>query len=149
MKVLVLDDDNERILWLVNRLSPRYVFICRTAKETIQALKSYNFQFIFLDHDLSPEHYQIYHDCIENGNLPVAHIDKFDNETGYAVAEFLANNPEINKNAGIFIHSQNRFQSERMGKLLADAGRCVKLTPWNHQTTLNSICTMVRCWKEK
>lgn len=149
MKILILDDDNERILWLVNRLTPNYVFICKTADEAINALLRYNFQFIFLDHDLSDEHYQIYHDCVRNDGVPVPYIDKFDNETGYAVAKFLADNSNINKDACVFIHSQNRFQAERMRKLLAESGRCVKLAPWNHQTALNSICTMVRCWKEK
>jgi CheY-like chemotaxis protein len=141
MRILLLDDDPKRVYWFLTRFNPDRVHVCGTANAAIDALKSERFDVAFLDHDLDPSHYQIYHDCMNNGERPVPHVGKFDNETGYAVAKFLADNPNNNPAMEVFIQSQNRFQTERMMKVLLGEGKRtrVRLTPWNRKDLLSSV----------
>lgn len=146
MKILLLDDDPERIAWFLKVLWPSYVYVTTTANQAIHALKSNKFDIMFLDHDLAPHHYQIYHDCVNLGEEN-AQVGKFDSETGYAVAKFLSDNPDNNKNALVFIHTQNRFQRKRMVRLLqgdgGDKWRFVRICPWDHKEMLRETCRLV------
>jgi hypothetical protein len=53
-KVLVLDDDLDRVVWFKQRL-PDAMF-AQTADEAIKVLKDNSFQAAFLDHDLHWTH---------------------------------------------------------------------------------------------
>ena len=133
MKILILEDDAERINWLLPRLFPHRVFVCRTAQEALTVLGSETFDVIFLDHDLSNEHYQIYAEC-EVTQEVVAHVDRFDHETGFAVAKHLRDNPECSPNAQIIIHTMNSWQGDRMHKELEHRPRVVR-APFSHLQT--------------
>ena len=67
----------------------------------------------FLDHDLLPHHYK------SNNH------DDFDS-TGYAIAEWLADKPEIQPAANIIVHTRNAEASVKMVKKLEDADRQVE-----------------------
>jgi len=127
-----------RVDSFLRQLWPNFVYVCQTVEQAITALKSVRFDAIFLDHDLKISHYQIYHDCVENSNTSVARIDKFDNETGYAVAKFLAENLMISPFAHIYIHSQNSFQAKRMKQVLRDKRPCV-LVPYNRPSLFTGV----------
>jgi CheY-like chemotaxis protein len=125
MKILILEDDAERINWLLAKLYPHRVYVSRTAMEAIGVLTRETFDVIFLDHDLSNEHYQIYDAC-ELSNEVVAHIGRFDHETGFAVAKYLRDNPDRSPNAQIIIHTMNSWQGDRMHKELEQRPRVVR-----------------------
>ena len=136
MKILLLDDNRKRHYWFLTRFNPDNVIVCERAVDAIDMLKLREFDVAFLDHDLLPSHYQTWEEC-QLGDK--SKISKFDNETGYAVAKFLAENPKYNSNTKIYIQSQNEFQAKRMLEVLKKAGRPVRWVPWNRQDLLTSV----------
>jgi hypothetical protein len=130
MKILVLEDSPKRTKWFFDVLqhyTKELRFHCK-ANKAIQDLKNTNFDYIFLDHDLCNEHYEIYHECQKTGKV-VPHIGKHDETSGYAVAKFLSDNPNKSSNAQITIHTRNMWQGERMYELLK--GRNVRVIPFH------------------
>lgn len=118
-KILIVEDDALRIEWFLKSTLHHMVFICDKAEDAIQKLKSESFDIIFLDHDLCNEHYKY----VGAGELSDAEFIKFceenlDATTGYAVAAFLADNPERSKNADIIIHTMNTVAQARMANRL-------------------------------
>jgi len=79
-------------------------------------LRQRDYDLIFLDHDLVVEHYS--QEMADDGH------------TGYAVAAWLARNPDCQPNAPIIIHSLNFAGSERMRQCLVDAGRSAEHVPF-------------------
>lgn len=102
MKILVLEDDPNRIRWFQQYLIGDIVIIAVTAKAAIDALKTHKFDLIFLDHDLEEKHYS----------------EDFLLGTGTEVANFLADNPEISPKATIIIHSLKSLGVARMKDIL-------------------------------
>ena len=75
---------------------------------------------IFLDHDLHPEHYN-----------PLSTDDE---RTGYAIAYWLAANPNLQRASTILVHTRNADGAMRMVEELRRAGRGAEFVPF-------------RCWK--
>jgi hypothetical protein len=72
---------------------------------------------IFLDHDLRPEHY--------------GSTTSDDEHTGYAIASFLASNPELQRAATIMVHSFNADGAMRMVEELRRSGRQAEYVPFH------------------
>lgn len=110
MKVLILEDDENRIEWFYKKLFGYSLDVTKDPKKAIELLFNNEYDFIFLDHDLQPHHYTM----IGMENQSLIH----DEETGYAVADWLGKNPNFCKDANIIIHSMNPTGSQRMLKAL-------------------------------
>jgi CheY-like chemotaxis protein len=135
MRVLVVEDDAERVRWFTRNVDARghsvdYAF---TAAEGIRLLnESGPYGGIFLDHDLAPAHYAAYLDP------DVAPGDSLDAETGYAVAKWLAENPAASRDAKIVVHSMNYPGSQRMATALWRGGRDCAVVPFPNLVQLRS-----------
>ena len=115
-RVLILEDDEMRCYWFQRHLGGREHDITCDIQQAIEWLESRNYDTILLDHDLTEEHY--YSD---------AHDDE---ATGYAIASWLAKNPERQRNARIVVHSLNYVGAQRMLNVLRDAGREAEHVPF-------------------
>lgn len=89
MKILIVEDSEERNVQFRKWLSQHDFDIATDADEGIKLLKSKQYDVIFLDHDL--------------GNRSGVPSD--DPNTGYAVAKEIPSSP--NSNAQVIIHSMN------------------------------------------
>lgn len=90
MKVLVLEDSNQRMMEFRQRFLERgwIPTFTNTAKDAIENLQTKDFDIIFLDHDLGDEVY----------------VDTSSKNTGSEVARWLNRNP---KSCIVVIHSLN------------------------------------------
>jgi len=106
MKILILEDDKERIKqfkwWAYQN---HQLTIVSTVGDTISELEENEFDLLCLDHDLGQEVY------VESTGKE---------ETGYLVALWLAENPE-RKPEHIIIHSLNTVGRENMKAVLPEA----------------------------
>ena len=104
MKILVLEDNEERIKYFKEHLSEGCdLDIVKTSKEAISKLKESLWDIAFLDHDLGD---QVYQESKE--------------DTGFEVAQYLSSNPE-RMPAKVIIHSWNAQGALNMKKLLPSA----------------------------
>lgn len=103
MKILILEDDAERIKLFRQNLIGHDLDITDSSKQAIKLLKSNKYNVIFLDHDLG-------------GKQNVASGE----DTGYEVALWLSKNPERKPNQ-IIIHSYNPVGRQNMKAVLPDA----------------------------
>jgi len=115
-RVLVVEDDETRCAWFQQVFSRCHLDMTCDVAEAIKWLREREYSIVFLDHDLAKEHYQS------------AEAD--DERTGYAVALWLANNPNCQHKAQIVIHSLNYVGAERMLERLLDAGRLAEHVPF-------------------
>lgn len=113
ISVFLLDDDERRHRWFRKRFDGDDLAIAATVDEARDLLKVGTYDAIFLDHDLLPHHYE------SNSH------DDFAN-TGYAIAEWLDQNPEIQKAATIVVHTRNADAAIRMVMKLRESGRSVE-----------------------
>ena len=113
ISVFVLDDDERRHRWFSKRFDGDDLDIAETVEEAKEFLGKYAYDAIFLDHDLLPEHYE------SNDH------DDFD-RTGYAIAEWLYDNKEIQRSATIVVHTRNADAALKMVEKLRDSGRQVE-----------------------
>jgi CheY-like chemotaxis protein len=116
-KILIVEDDETRIEWFLKATFQHMVFICDTAEDAIQRLKSESFDIIFLDHDLCNEHYK-YVGVPLDADFEEFCKSNLDATTGFAVARFLADNPDKSPNADIIIHTMNTVAQVRMEREL-------------------------------
>lgn len=113
INVFLLDDDERRHRWFERRFEGDKLEIATNVAEAKEILQNVAFDAIFLDHDLLPHHYQSNdHDDFEN--------------TGYAIAEWLAENPELQRAATIIVHTRNADAAIPMVMKLREAGRTVE-----------------------
>lgn len=117
MSVFVLDDDERRHRFFNRKFETDEVAIAMTVAEAKEILTGAEFEAIFLDHDLLPEHYET--DGSED-----------DEHTGYAIALWLSHNPDIQRPAQIIVHTRNITGGMRMAEVLRDAGRAVEYVPF-------------------
>lgn len=89
MKILILEDDPDRVKRFKSHLIEHDVTYTDDTKACIQLLNSDTFDAVFLDHDLFGKTY------VKSGE-----------NTGYEVAEWLGNNPDKKPDL-IIIHSLN------------------------------------------
>ena len=104
MRVLIVEDDENRLLWFRSRLIGTVYDATKDVEEAKRLIEENEYTQIFLDHDLADEHYAVW------GERTTRH----DETTGYAVARYLAEHPDRSKDAEIIIHSLNPIGSERM-----------------------------------
>lgn len=116
IRVFLLDDDARRHKWFRLRFKGDHVDVAETVPEAQGMLESSSYDAIFLDHDLFPEHY---------------HSDTTDDErTGYAIALWLSNNPNIQPASTIMVHTRNADGAMRMVEELRRSGRAAEYVPF-------------------
>jgi CheY-like chemotaxis protein len=116
IRVFLLDDDKRRHRWFTARFKGDFVEIADNVEQAQELLEANSYDAIFLDHDLHPEHYN---------------SDSRDDErTGYAIALWLAANPELQAAATILVHTRNADGAMRMVEELRRAGRNAEYVPF-------------------
>jgi hypothetical protein len=113
--IFLLDDDVRRHRWFRKRFQNDSLDIAETVADAKVFLSENNYDAIFLDHDLLPEHYEGETD---------------DEKTGYAIAAWLAENPKIQPAATVLVHTRNADAAIRMVEKLRKAGRNVEYVPF-------------------
>jgi CheY-like chemotaxis protein len=113
ISVFLLDDDDRRHRWFDKRFEGDAVTIAETVAEAKECLEREAFDAIFLDHDLLPHHY------VSNDHNDYAN-------TGYAIAEWLNANPDLQRAATIIVHTRNADAAIPMVMKLRESGRTVE-----------------------
>lgn len=113
ISVFLLDDDYRRHAWFEKRFNGDDLVIAETVEEAKELLADGKFDAIFLDHDLLPHHYE------SNDH------NDFSN-TGYAIAEWLNQKPELQRAATIIVHTRNADAAIPMVQKLRESGRNVE-----------------------
>ena len=113
ISVFLLDDDHRRHRWFKGRFKGDHIAIAETVEEAKRLLPIGTYDVIFLDHDLLPHHYET------NTH------DDFD-KTGYAVAEWLTENRDVQPAATIIVHTRNAEASVKMVEKLQESKRQVE-----------------------
>ena len=108
--VFLLDDDPRRHRWFSKRFDGDALDIAENVEEAKELLAENNYDAIFLDHDLLPHHYE------SNDHDDFA-------TTGYAVAEWLHENKNLQRAATIIVHTRNADAAIKMVQKLRDSGR--------------------------
>ena len=117
INIFLLDDDRRRHRWFAKRFDGDDLDIAETVDEAKEFLEENSYDAIFLDHDLLPEHYK------SNEHDDFA-------RTGYAIAEWLNENKEINRAATIIVHTRNADAAIKMVEKLRETGRQVEYVPF-------------------
>ena len=117
INIFLLDDDRRRHRWFAKRFDGDDLDIAETVEEAKEFLEENSYDAIFLDHDLLPEHYE------SNDHDDFA-------RTGYAIAEWLNENKEINRAATIIVHTRNADAAIKMVEKLRETGRQVEYVPF-------------------
>ena len=116
IRVFLLDDDRRRHRWFAARFKGDFVDVADNVEQAREFLGSNSYDAIFLDHDLHPEHY--------NSD------SRDDTRTGYAIASWLAANPELQSASTILVHTRNADGAMRMVEELRRAGRSAEYVPF-------------------
>lgn len=116
IRVFLLDDDVRRHQWFALRFKGDLIDVAETVGQAQQLLEKNAYDALFLDHDLHPEHY--------NSTTPD------DERTGYAVACWLASNPQYQPASTILVHTRNADGAMRMVEELRRAGRSAEYVPF-------------------
>jgi len=117
IRIFLLEDDERRCEWFAKRFKGDLIDVACDVPQAREFLKTRVYDSIFLDHDLMPEHYG---------------SDTTDDEnTGFAIALFLASNPELQRSASIMVHSFNSEGAMRMVEELRNAGRHADYIPFH------------------
>ena len=117
IRIFLLEDDERRCDWFNKRFKGDELDIACEVEEAKELLSKRTYDSIFLDHDLMPEHY--------GSDTPD------DERTGYAIASFLAEQPELQRSATIMVHSFNADGALRMVETLRRAGRQADYIPFH------------------
>ena len=115
-RILLVEDDEARRYWFRKTSIGIPMDVTDDVEKAKGLLRENGYTQIFLDHDLSEEHYAVW----KEGS------DRHDATTGYAVAKFLAENPDLSSDAEIIIHSLNPVGSERMFRKIKETRRDVR-----------------------
>jgi hypothetical protein len=118
IRIFLLEDDERRCEWFSKRFKGDHLDIVCDVSEAKELLKTRSYDSIFLDHDLRPEHY--------------GSTINDDERTGYAIAHFLASNPQLQRAAFIMVHSYNPDGAMRMVEELRSGGRQADYVPFNY-----------------
>jgi len=104
MRILILEDSEDRIYQFKKRLIGHYIEYYANTKECIQSLKGNGpWDYLLLDHDL--------------GNV----FEQPGDGTGYEVAKYIADHPKLCPKQ-ILTHSINNIGAAAMMRVLGDAG---------------------------
>ena len=116
IRVFLLDDDKRRHEWFASRFKGDFIDMAHNVEQAQELLSTNSYDAIFLDHDLHPEHYNsVNHD---------------DTRTGFAIASWLASNPELQSAATIMVHTRNADGAMRMVEEMRRAGRSAEYLPF-------------------
>lgn len=116
IRVFLLDDDTRRHVWFAKRFEGDHLDIADDVRQAREFLSGNLYDAIFLDHDLLPEHY---------------HSETNDDEnTGYAIAVWLGEHPELQRAATIMVHTRNADGAMRMVEELRRTGRQAEYVPF-------------------
>lgn len=113
IRVMLLDDDERRHRWFKKRFVGDELDVAVDVAEAKQLLATSAYDAIFLDHDLLPHHY-------ESND----HGDKAN--TGFAIAEYLNENRDLQRGATIIVHTRNADAAIGMVTTLRESGRNVE-----------------------
>lgn len=102
MRILLLEDSIERIVWFRRRFQQHTLDVTDKPTRAIWWLQKHEYDLIFLDHDLREDHYTI-----------MAH-DTILDASGMVVAQWLAERPDAQPNATIVVHSLNPVSAPEM-----------------------------------
>ncbi|MDT4968863.1 MAG: Cyclic-phosphate processing Receiver domain [Acidobacteriota bacterium] len=116
IRVFLLDDDTRRHDWFAKRFDGDQLDIADDVEQARGFLNDNFYDAIFLDHDLLPEHYHAEEDDDEN--------------TGYAIAVWLAARPELQRASTIMVHTRNADGAMRMIEELRRSGRQAEYVPF-------------------
>jgi CheY-like chemotaxis protein len=117
-RILIVEDDETRCAWFQEKFAGREVDLTCDVAQAFEWLAGRDYEVILLDHDLVEEHY---------------FSDEPDDErTGYAVANWLAANPDRHRDALIVIHSLNYSGAQRMIDKLSEAGLEAEHIPFHY-----------------
>lgn len=116
IRVFLLEDDARRHQWFVKRFAGDHIDIADNVSGARELLTANSYDALFLDHDLHPEHY--------NSATPD------DERTGYAIASWLAANPELQRASTIVVHTRNADGAIRMVEKLRNSGRAAEFVPF-------------------
>jgi CheY-like chemotaxis protein len=118
MRILIVEDDPTRCDWFQRRLAGAEIDVTCDVREAVAWLAERDYAAVLLDHDLAEEHYF--------SNEPD------DERTGYAVALWLAQNPDRQREATVIVHSLNYPGAARMVETLRAAGRDAEHVPFHY-----------------
>ena len=116
IRVFLLDDDRRRHRWFATRFKGDFIDVAHNVEQAQQFLTANSYDALFLDHDLHPEHYNSF--------------STDDERTGYAIASWLAANPELQRASTIMVHTRNADGAMRMVEELRRAGRAAEYVPF-------------------
>lgn len=116
IRVFLLDDDKRRHRWFHTRFKGDFVDVADNVEQAQKMLSANSYDAIFLDHDLHPEHYNSQ--------------SRDDERTGYAIASWLATNPELQRASTILVHTRNADGAMRMVEELRRSGRNAEYVPF-------------------
>ena len=116
IRIFLLDDDRRRHQWFASRFKGDFIDTAHNVEQAQQLLSANAYDAIFLDHDLHPEHYNsVNHD---------------DERTGFAIALWLASNPDLQRASTILVHTRNADGAMRMVEEMRRAGRSAEYVPF-------------------
>jgi|ERR687883_1453848 CheY-like chemotaxis protein len=121
MRILIVEDDESRCAWFRARLAGATVDITCDVAQAVAWLGERDYAAVLLDHDLADEHYF--------SNEPD------DERTGYAVALWLSQHPDRQRDATIIVHSLNYPGAARMVETLRACGRDASHVPFPYLQT--------------
>ena len=113
ISVFLLDDDHRRHRWFAKRFVGDDLDIAENVEDAKEFLAENSYDAVFLDHDLLPHHY-------ESNDHDDYH------QTGYAIAKWLNENPDVQRAATIIVHTRNADAAIRMVEKLRETGRNVE-----------------------
>ena len=116
IRVFLLDDDSRRHQWFATRFKGDFIHVAKNVEQAQKLLSENSYDALFLDHDLHPEHY--------------SSTDYDDERTGYAVAVWLAENPNLQPASTIMVHTRNADGAMRMVEEMRRAGRNAEYVPF-------------------
>ena len=116
IRVFLLDDDQRRHQWFATRFKGDLIDVANNVEQAQQFLENNSYDALFLDHDLHPEHYNSF--------------SQDDERTGYAIASWLASNPQLQRASTILVHTRNADGAMRMIEELRRAGRMAEYVPF-------------------
>ncbi len=116
INIFLLDDDTRRHRWFVKRFQGDQVDIAENVAEAKTLLQTNSYDAVFLDHDLLPEHYGA--ETLDDEN------------TGYAIADWLSKNRQVQSATVIIVHTRNSEGGMRMVGLLRENERNVEYVPF-------------------
>jgi hypothetical protein len=116
IRVFLLDDDRRRHRWFSARFKGDLVDVAVNVEKAREFLSANSYDAVFLDHDLHPEHYD--------------NDSQDDTRTGFAIASWLAANPDLQPASTILVHTRNADGAMRMVEELRRAGRTAEYVPF-------------------